>query len=375
MRLLRHCTLSGLRRIVCTAALIMLITAACTSTVDTADTTVQPASTAVIEDVPASGTSAWSAPATSTDAPDGCVPDADVVSQHSRHRLASGGNEYEYLLYVPASASVLAPLVMNSHGLGGDGAGQAAYSGYGDLADAEGFVVAHPSGLVAQSPDQASTWGAVRSWEGIGEDSSLRDDVQFVSDLIDRITAQACIDRSRVYATGFSNGGYFSAHLVCELADRIAATFSVGGISHPEGCQPSRPVAMGAMHGTDDEVVPFDDSRESVLVKGRQIDDRKAEELEAFFAEIIPDELAEFAAAFDCTVVTQSEFDATTSLTRYTGCEGGVELRFYAIKGAGHIWPGTSWDKGSGKNGVDSAAGISATADGWAFMSKYSLNQ
>ena len=359
----------------CTAALIVLIAAACTSTVGTAGTTVQPAPTAAVEDVSASGTSAWSAPATSTDAPDGCVPDADAVSQHSRHRLASGGNEYEYLLYVPASASVLAPLVMNFHGLGGDGAGQAAYSGYVDLADAEGFVVAHPSGLIAQSPDQASTWGAVRIWEGTGEDSTARDDVQFVRDLIDRIAVQACIDRSRVYATGFSNGGYFSAHLVCDLADRIAATFSVGGISHPEGCQPSRPLAMGAMHGTDDEVVPFDDSRESVLVKGRQIDDRKAEDLEAFFAEIIPDELAEFAAAFDCTVVTESEFDATTSLTRYTGCDGGVELRFYAIEGAGHIWPGTSWDKGSGKNGADSGLGISATADGWAFMSKYSLDQ
>ncbi|WP_419837951.1 alpha/beta hydrolase family esterase [Candidatus Poriferisodalis sp.] len=375
MRLLRHCILSGSWRVGRAAALVALIAAACTSTAGTADTTERPTSTPGVESGQATETTVGGAPATSTDAPEGCVPDADVVSQHSRHRLASGGNEYEYLLYVPGSASALAPLVMNFHGLGGDGAGQAAYSGYSDLADAEGFVTVHPSGLVAQSPDQASTWGAVRSWEGIGADTSARDDMQFVSDLIDRIAAQACIDRSRVYATGFSNGGYFSAYLVCELADRIAATFSVGGISHPEECQPSRPVAMGAMHGTEDEVVPFDDGRESVLVKGRQIDDRKAEELEAFFAEIIPDELAEFAAAFDCTVVTESEFDAATSLTRYTGCDGGVELRFYAIEGAGHIWPGSSWDKGGGKNGAGSGAGISATADGWAFMSKYSLNQ
>lgn len=301
----------------------------------------------------------------------GCVPDAELVGAHSRRRLTSGGNEYEYLLYVPTSAPASAPLVLNFHGLGGDGAGQVAYTGYADLAEAEGFVVAHPSGLLVESRD----WGATRSWEVTGADTSSRDDVQFVSDLIDRIAAQACVDLNRVYATGFSNGGYFSAHLVCGLADRIAATFSVGGISHPDECQPSRPVAMGAVHGTGDEVVPFDDSQESALLKGVQIDDEKAQELEAFFAEIIPDELAEFADAFGCKVVTESELDPATSLTRYTGCDGGVELRFYAIEGVGHIWPGSSWTKGGSKDGVGAANGISATADGWAFMSQYSSDR
>lgn len=298
-----------------------------------------------------------------------CLPDADVVGSHGRHRLASGGNEYGYLLYVPASASTPAPLVMNFHGLGGDGPGQAAYTGYTDLADDEGFVVVHPSGLGDDD------WGGVRSWELAHSDTSSRDDVQFVSDLIDRVSEQACVDESRVYATGFSNGGYFSAYLACELADQIAATFSVAGVSHPEGCQPSRPVAMAAVHGTEDEVVPFDDSRESVLLQGMQIHDEKARELEAFFAEIIPDELADFAAVFGCAIVTESEFDSTTSLTSYTDCDGGVELRFYAVEGLGHVWPGSSWEKGNSKNGGGSDAGISATADGWAFMSQYLLNR
>ena len=371
MRLLWHRSLIGPQRVMCVTVLCALAAAACTSGDGAARTTVRPTSSAAVAEAPAPETSQEAAQSTSASASAGCVPDADVVGSHGRHRLASGGNEYEYLLYVPASASgsAPAPLVVNFHGLGGDGPGQAAYTGYADLADDEGFVVVHPSGL------GDNDWGGVRSWELAHSDTSSRDDVQFVGDLIDRVSEQACIDESRVYATGFSNGGYFSAYLACKLADRIAATFSVGGISHPEGCQPARPVAMAAVHGTDDEVVPFDDRRESVLLQGVQIDDEKARELEAFFAEIIPDELAEFAAAFGCAVVTESEFDSTTSLTSYTGCDDGVELRFYAVEGLGHVWPGSSWGKGNGKNGAGSEAGISATSDGWAFMSQYSLNQ
>jgi len=340
MRLPRHSGRCRSGPVACVAALLVLGAAACTSTDQAAET------------------------------PSGCVADAELVGAHSRHYLTSGGNEYEYLLYVPVAASAPAPLVLNFHGLGGDGAGQAAYTGYTDLAEAEGFVAVHPSGILVES----SKWGATRNWEGIGADTISRDDVQFVSDLIDRIAAQTCIDLNRVYATGFSNGGYFSAHLVCGLTDRIAATFSVGGISHPDGCQPARPVAMGAGHGTADEVVPFDNSRESVLLKGVQIDDEKVQELGEFFGDIIPDELAQFATEFNCATATETRFDAVTWLTRYTGCDGDIELRFYAIEGAGHIWPGSSWAKGGSKNGAASADGISATAQGWAFMSQYSLD-
>ena len=371
MRLLASCRSGHSRPVACVVALLWLTVVACTLT-DQADEAIpQPPTTADVTEVTVPPSSTSAATPEGTEAPDGCVPGAERVGAQSRHRLTSAGNEYGYLLYVPESAPVAAPLVVNFHGLGGVGAGQAAYTGYADLAEAEGFVVAHPSGLLVET----AQWGATRNWEGIGEDISGRDDVQFVSDLIDRIATQACIDMNRVYATGFSNGGYFSAHLVCELADRIAATFSVGGISHPDECRPSRPVAMGAIHGTDDAVVPFDDRRSSVLMQGVQIDDEKSRELEAFFAEIIPDELAEFAAAFNCSVIADGEFDAETSLTTYTGCDGGVELRFYAVDGGHHVWPGSSWDKGAVNDSAADTSGISATADGWAFMSQYSLDR
>ena len=183
--------------------------------------------------------------------------------------------------------------MLNFHGLGGNGAGQAEYSEYEKLAESEGFAVVHPSGLVVRE------LGGIRNWEETDGSSPARNDVQFASDLIDRIATQTCIDQSRVYATGFSNGGFFSAYLVCELADRIAAAVSVGGISHPDDCEPSRPVAIAAIHGTTDDIVPFDGSGESLLLgdgtKSKGISADKESLLDDFFTQVMPDELAEFA--------------------------------------------------------------------------------
>lgn len=278
--------------------------------------------------------------------------------------LVSGGNEYHYVLFVPTSYDGGAwPLVMDFHGLGSDGPGQGSASGYQALALREEFFVVHPTGIPAPGSGQ-------NSWELAQFDVDGRDDVQMVADLIDRVSEMVCVDPARVYATGLSNGGYFSALLVCELADRIAATFSVAAISHPDGCQPSRPVAMGALHGTADEVVPFNGGGESSLMT----DDLLGTPFEEFFEQVMPDETAEFAADFNCATTTDETIGPDTTLTRYVDCDGGVEVRFYAVEGGGHTWPGSPIAAllepalGYATDDVD------ATEDAWAFMSQYSLS-
>jgi polyhydroxybutyrate depolymerase len=47
--------------------------------------------------------------------------------------------------------------------------------------------------------------------------------VRFVSDLLDQLEWQYCIDRRRVFATGFSNGGMLVYTLGQELPHRFAA--------------------------------------------------------------------------------------------------------------------------------------------------------
>ena len=93
---------------------------------------------------------------------------------------------------------------------------------------------------------------APNSWQLFPTPGGQRDDLAFAGALIDELVANWCADPARVYSTGMSNGGFFTARLVCEMADRIAAAVSVAGTYHPDSCHPARDVPYIAIHGTDD---------------------------------------------------------------------------------------------------------------------------
>ena len=58
---------------------------------------------------------------------------------------------------------------------------------------------------------------------------SVKDDIAFIGALLDAVEQSVCVDASRVYATGVSNGGGMVARLACELSDRLAAIAPVAG--------------------------------------------------------------------------------------------------------------------------------------------------
>ena len=275
--------------------------------------------------------------------------------------ILSDGNEYEYLVYVPGGLAGPAPLVLNFHGLGGDGPGQAEYTGYRELAEREGFVVIHPSGLLIEASQGLRSWELAQEAGVNPQLDAVRDDLQFVRDLLDEATAHLCIDPERIYSTGMSNGGGFSSRLVCELADRIAAAFAVTLVTHPPSCVPSQPVAFAAVHGTADDIVPFYGTGESpVSALARTEEEREA--FREFFSQVMPDELAEFAADFNCQTASTSTIGEATTLTAYTDCDEGVEARFYTIEDFGHDWPSLPRDD------------FSASEEGWNFMSRFTLS-
>ena len=164
-----------------------------------------------------------------------------------------------YMLHVPASVSSPAPLVFDSHGLGGTAAGQRRLSGFLELSDRVGFVVIHAQGLN-------------NSWNGTGnccQFPPMTDDVAFFRAMVTRTKAAGNIDAQRVISTGFSNGGAISHRLACEAADVFAAiapvAFSLGITSQPatspqvvaNACTPSQPITMFQTHGTADTVADF----------------------------------------------------------------------------------------------------------------------
>jgi len=154
----------------------------------------------------------------------------------------------EYTVHIPTRYQNDEPLalVFDIHGYTNTPETQASFSGFRDIADNEHFVVVHPRGI-------GLSWNGGDCCVGNNED-----DVGFFVRMIDEIsTTHACIDRTRVYAGGFSNGGFMSHRLACERSDLFAAIGPVAGtITVP--CASSRPVPVWHIHGTDDWLIPYD---------------------------------------------------------------------------------------------------------------------
>ncbi len=288
------------------------------------------------------------------DASSGCD---SVTTGTDSFTMTGGGAEHDVQVYVPTDfdPSSPLPLVLNWHGLGGDGRGQARFSGYEALAESEGFIVVHPTGVPASGDTR-------NSWELPQFDSPARDDVAFANELLDEMVVSYCIDESRVYSTGMSNGGFFTSVLVCEMADRLAAAASVAGLTHADDCSPSRAVPFIAFHGTADAVVPFDGTQSNSVLGGG-----------GFFEQVMPDEFAEFAADMGCAVEpTVSPYAREVTAYSYEDCDQDVPLVFYEIADGGHTWPSTPLAARSASLGYTTTE-IDATADAWAFFEQHRL--
>src|SRR5690606_10984821 len=151
---------------------------------------------------------------------------------------------------VDESESVQVPLVLVLHGRGGTGPGTAALTGFDEVADEHGFVVAYPTGV-------ANQWYYVDGSEGYDIDVP---DLECLRALVAELSARCPIDPARVYVAGFSNGGYMAQHLACKATDVFAAFASVGAAGYggqPGNCGEPDPVPILFIHGTADAIVPF----------------------------------------------------------------------------------------------------------------------
>ena len=135
------------------------------------------------------------------------------------------------------------------HGYGGDASWHSGYSEMDDYAIPQNIAVVYPEGLL-------NSWNVGGFWE-----NNNFDDVGFISTLIDSMATQFNIDLDRVYACGFSNGGYMAYELSCELSDKIVAFGSVAGnflLNEDQICDQTRKIPIIDFHGTADTFVPYD---------------------------------------------------------------------------------------------------------------------
>lgn len=205
--------------------------------------------------------------------------------------------------YDPASAT---PLVINVHGLTSYAEQQAQLSHAIAKSDAAGFIVIHPEGT-----------GTPRSWNAGGccapASTESVDDIGFVSALVDEAATRLCIDPSRIYLMGLSNGGHMAYAAACKLADRFAAVASVAGILHQSSCTPSRPVPLFQVHGNADLIVGYSGGASSV---------------------------GTWKTKNGCTSSSTTYEHGAASCVTHGGCTAGADVVFCTIDGGGHQWPG-----------------------------------
>lgn len=199
--------------------------------------------------------------------------------------VQSGGLTREAVLHIPKGATGKVPLVVDSHAWGSMATAEALLTDFSTVGDREGFAVVYPRGYdlgqpLAPIPTLPLPGGVGYSFNAGGccphASSRKRGDVQFIRELVAYVVANLPketkgameIDETRVYATGMSNGGFFTNRLSCEARDLFAAIAPVSGIllngSSPEwGGDPfschthTPPLPVLHFHGTADIAVPW----------------------------------------------------------------------------------------------------------------------
>ncbi len=280
-----------------------------------------------------------------------------AASFHVRNRtngsIVSSCEKRTYLLYVPRSYDRArpAPLVISMHGAGGWPAQQRDTSGWNRLAERQGFLVVYPSGTEGDGP---------RFWR-VGPGAGLEKDVRFISELIDKLSADYNIDPARIYANGLSNGGGMSFVLSCTLSDRIAAVGLVAAAQTLpwSWCRDHRPVPVIVFHGTADPMVPYNGG--TSWVTPRSFPD-------------VPTWAAKWARRNRCGVEpVDSPVAAGVTRREYAHCADDAAVVLYTIRGGGPSWPGgepfPEWFAGSTSREID------ATSQMWAFFREHRLRR
>ena len=168
-----------------------------------------------------------------------------------------GGLTRNYLEYVPSiyNGSTPVPVVLCLHGLG-DNMTNFFGIGMNHVADTANFIVITPQAIY-DALASANAWNSGASYAGY-QLSQAVNDVGFLNALIDTVIAHYNIDQSRIYATGFSLGGFMCQRLACESTARFAAIASVSGTKGSAlTCNPSSEIPICHFHGTADGTIAY----------------------------------------------------------------------------------------------------------------------
>lgn len=228
--------------------------------------------------------------------------------------LRSSSRDRKFIISVPRgySQGERWPVIFAFHGWGENAKMIHSYS---NLDDSRAIVV-YPQGV--DNAWEGAPYAKVKSGE----------DLTFVEDILASLRSTYSVDDSRIFASGFSNGGGFSALLGCRMNDEFAGVVSVSAAYYAsifKDCADT-PLALLDIHGTTDPVIDYyGGTRHGATYAPVQ------------------DVLANAATRNACSsAVNTTRVNASALRQDWTGC--GHPLSHIRIGGGGHVWPGAEED-------------------------------
>lgn len=261
------------------------------------------------------------APSPTSAAPDG----APAAPRSDDREVTVEGRERRYRVVTPPGDTGEAgdtelPAVVAIHDAGNTIDGMVQATQLQRAAVRHGFAVVFP----AAADEAERTWNAGFCC-GAGPSVGL-DDMAFLDAVVDEVAAGERVDADRLYLAGVSNGAVMAYRYACERAERVDGVGSVAGTMDPEACQPSEPVSVLEIHGTADDVVPFDGGEMPDFVQATQ---------PAISAEAL---VRHWAEAGSCSEEPTTTTDDPVTRTTWEQCDAGASVELIAIEGAGHTW-------------------------------------
>jgi polyhydroxybutyrate depolymerase len=269
------------------------------------------------------------------------------------YQMNVGGEERSYKLFVPSSAAQgQLPLMIVMHGGLGNADETERTTGMNRVAEANQFLVAYPNGTGTRLLKNRRTWNAGKCC-GQAVERQI-DDVGFIHAMLADIATHHPLDRSRVYATGISNGAMMAYRLACELPNDIAAIVPVSGTLALNSCSGARNVPVLHIHGGKDSNVPYKGGMGENAIAG--VAHRS-----------VPDTLQMIASAHGCAAASsEKDLPDGSELTSWN-CQGKAPLQLRLIPNGEHVWPGGD----SRRNRKLYGGNFSASQAAWDFAKQF----
>ncbi|KAH8201522.1 hypothetical protein TruAng_004293 [Truncatella angustata] len=283
----------------------------------------------------------------------GCKASEPPVSIGTRHKttLSPSNRTYTYFLPEKYDQKKANPLIISFHGASRTSDWQANLDLLTDPFFNKDHVVVYPQALQYGDSSQYIYWQ--------GAPNATADDVSYVNDVLGDVESELCIDKSRIYATGKSQGGGMVGILACdaELSRRIAAFAPVSGAFYTTGsesdlvsCADPRTLAITCNPGREDiPVLDFHGGNDTTIsIDGGSRNGGCLPDIRHW--------VDDWVERNNLTVASSEteKLNGSAEIYRYgKGSEKGLVTFVYDGDHVNHDWPATvnnsdSWTHGSG---------------------------